>query len=104
MTSDELGDALPCRCPHHGVVAPAHDLTDLPEPEQGLNPAHAPAPQVPPPVDELLPWETVGPDGSIVSAVAEDGDGSSLVGAALGLLWRGLGRLASAAGRKLHVA
>ena len=64
-------------------------------------PSHAP--QVPPPVDALLPWETVGPDGSIVSAVAEDGEGPGLIGMSLNLLWRGLGRLASAAGKKLRV-
>ena len=55
-------------------------------------------------MDELLPWETIGPDGSVVSAdVAEDGDEPGLIGMTLGLLWRGLGRLASAAGKKLHV-
>jgi hypothetical protein len=65
--------------------------------------AHWHAAQVPPPVDGVLPWETVAEDGTVFVDAEEDGEGQGLIGSALGLLGHGIKRLASAIGHKLHV-
>ncbi len=59
--------------------------------------------QVPPSVDEVLPWETVQEDGSIVSTVSEDADGDGILSAVVGTLGHLVRKAASALGRKLHI-
>ncbi|CAL8464610.1 g4145 [Coccomyxa elongata] len=59
--------------------------------------------EVPPPIDRVLPWETVQEDGSIVSTVSEDADGDGILSAVVGTLGHLVRKAASALGRKLHI-
>ena len=59
--------------------------------------------QVPPPIDGVLPWETVQEDGSIVSAASGDADGDGVLSAVVGTLGHLVRKAASALGRKLHI-
>lgn len=59
--------------------------------------------QVPPPIDGVLPWETVQEDGSITSTVSEDADGDGVLSAVVGTLGHLVRKAAVAVGRKLHI-
>lgn len=59
--------------------------------------------QVPPPVDKVLPWETLQEDGSIVSTVSEDAEGDGILSVVVGTLGHLVRKAASALGRKLHI-
>lgn len=59
--------------------------------------------QVPPPIDGVLPWETVQEDGTIVSNVSDDGSGDGIMSAVVGSVGHLVRKGASAVGRKLHI-
>ncbi|KAK9904839.1 hypothetical protein WJX75_003587 [Coccomyxa subellipsoidea] len=59
--------------------------------------------EVPPPVDKVLPWETLQEDGSIVSTVSEDAEGDGILSVVVGTLGHLVRKAASALGRKLHI-